>query len=397
MKSMLVIKTILLLCRILDRPIHGQYEALLMSELYHNDEKAFKNFTRLPTEMYDEVLSRIETRLKKKDTRWRDSLPAGLKLAVVLRHIATGDSYKTLMYGFRVSDSAISKFLPSVLRAIIEEYAEEVIDTPTTPEEWMELEDTMRNVWQVPHSFGGIDGKHVRLFSPKKSGSLYHNYKGFCSIVLLAFVDGNLRFRWIDVGANGSCSDTQIFNDSELNECIQDGTVGFPEPDPLPGDTEDMPYFLLGDDIFGLKSWMMKPIPGKVLSREERIYNYRISRGRRVVENAFGVLAHIFQILLKPIAQDVDTAQLIVMCCVVLHNLMRIRYPTSQNKALDKFGPNGNVSPGEWRKQVNWSDKQKLKAEKGNRDLKEAKIQRLTLVKYFNSSVGSVPWQEKMV
>ena len=388
---------IYLCSRLLDRNIHGQYEALL-KELRANDKTEFKKFTRLPTEMFDEILVRIKHRIQKKDTWMREALSPGLKLAIVLRHIATGDSLQTLMYGFRVSDSAIAKFLPVVLKAIIDEYAEEAIDTPSTPEEWLELEKLMRTKHQVPHSFGGLDGKHCRLaVCPSNSGSLYYNYKGFYSFVLLALVDGLLRFRWIDVGANGACSDTQILNNSELFENIENNTIGFPEPSPLPGDNENMPYFILGDEIFGLKPWLMKPIPGKLTNKEEQIYNYRISRGRRVAENGFGVLANRFRILLKGLHHNVETAQLVVTTCVVLHNLMRLRYPTDQARVADTFGPNGREVPGRWRREVNWSEKQKLTNEKGNRDLKMAKLQRLTLQKYFNSSIGAVPWQDKMV
>ena len=64
---------------------------------------------------------------------------------------------------------------------------------------------------------------------------------------LLALVDAQYKLLWVDVGAMGSAGDANVFNHSELRACIDDETIGFPQPDPLPGDDADMPYFLVGD------------------------------------------------------------------------------------------------------------------------------------------------------
>jgi len=97
----------------------------------------------------------------------------------------------------------------------------------------------------------------------------------------------------------GSSSDAHIYNESEFKEDQQNNDIaGFPEPDPLSGDTQDVPYFLVGDDAFGLRTYMMKPYANRDMTREQRIFNYRLSRARRVVENTFGILANRFQVLL---------------------------------------------------------------------------------------------------
>ena len=54
-----------------------------------------------------------------------------------------------------------------------------------------------------------------------------------------------------------------------------------------------------GDDAFGLRPYMMKPYGSRGLDDEQRIFNYRLSMARRVVENAFGIMANHFQVLMS--------------------------------------------------------------------------------------------------
>ena len=143
---------------------------------------------------------------------------------------------------------------------------------------------------------------------PKNGGSLYFNCKGFHSIIFLALVDAKYKFLWVDVGTNGSSSDAQIFNDCDFSlrhYC----TLDVPDAEPLPGDDRDMPYFLIGDDTFSLRTWLMKPFSARGLPDEERIYNYRLSHARRVVENAFGIMAdcYLYCIGLLHVAQHHET------------------------------------------------------------------------------------------
>ncbi len=108
----------------------------------------------------------------------------------------------------------------------------------------------------------------------------------------------------------------RFLNQCELKEAIKDGIIGFPPEDPLPKDDRPMPYFILGDDAFALKTWLMKPFSQSNMTNEQRIFNYRLSPGRRIVENAFGILANCFQYLLSPLRQEPETLKSIVLACV---------------------------------------------------------------------------------
>ena len=194
---------------------------------------------------------------------------------------------------------------------------------PTDPEDWKKIEERFRHRWNVPHEVGAIDGKHIAIKKPKKSGSEYFNYKGYFSLVLLAFVNADYKFLWVNMGASGVSSDAKIFKCSKLKRRIENGTLGIPPPEPLGPGGQDLHYFLLGDDAFVLMPWLMKLYSRRQLTREERIANYRISRGRSVVENLFGILVKRFRVLLTTMEQRQKVVRDIVLTFVVLHNMLR--------------------------------------------------------------------------
>ena len=209
---------------------------------------------------------------------------------------------------------------------------------PTSPEDWLEVESIFCQRWNIPYALDALDGKHIPIRCPRRGGSLYHNYKGFHSIVLLALVDGDYKFLWVDLGAARSSYDAQIFKHSHLRHKIEDGTIGFPESESLVDDGLKVHYFILGDDAFSLKLWLMKPYSIRGMDLNQRVFNYRFSQGRWVVENTFWILMSRFRIFQRPMQQEPPVLVRVVMACLVLHNLLRMRYPTGQR---DDFGADG--------------------------------------------------------
>jgi len=108
-----------------------------------------------------------------------------------------------------------------------------------------------------------------------------------------------------------------------------------------------------------LRPTMMKPFTLRGLTTEERIFNCRLSRARKVVENAFGILANRFQVMSSTMQHQVSTVKLIVKTCLILHNLMRIKYPSLQNQQLEKAqDESDDLVPGAWREGRNMEDTQ---------------------------------------
>ncbi len=90
----------------------------------------------------------------------------------------------------------------------------------------------------------------------------------------------------------------------------------------MTNENEATPFFLVSDDAFALKTWLMKPYSRQGLKEEERIFNYRISKVRRVVENFFGFLVQVWRCLLKTLEVKASKAVQVILTCCVLHNLL---------------------------------------------------------------------------
>lgn len=201
---------------------------------------------------------------------------------------------------------------------------------PSTASEWKSVANGFLNRWQFPHTLGAIDGKHIRIKAPAHSGSDFYNYKGFFSIVLLAVVDCSSRFIYIDVGGNGRASDVVLLKNSSLYAGIRNGSFDIPPDEPLPGQVAKTSYYFIGDDIFGLDYNMMKAYNrNSKLTTAQEIFNYRLSRSRMPVEMAFGRLASRFRVFHRPLEVDLNTCDLVVKACCILHNFLTkpVSYP----------------------------------------------------------------------
>ncbi|XP_039281609.1 uncharacterized protein LOC120350804 [Nilaparvata lugens] len=81
---------------------------------------SFKNFVRMTSEDFEYITLMIGHKISKMDTNYRKAISVTEKLAVTLRFLATGDSYTSLSYLFKISKSTISLFVPEVCEALID-------------------------------------------------------------------------------------------------------------------------------------------------------------------------------------------------------------------------------------------------------------------------------------
>lgn len=124
-----------------------------------------------------------------------------------------------------------------------------------------------------------------------------HNYNycyvGDNSVVLLAVFDPDYECLRANVGANGRASDASKWKTCAMKLALSSDAnpLNLPSLKPLPGRSQKVPFVLTWDDAFSLTTFLMKPFPQTGLTNEQRIFNYRLSRMRRISESGFGILA----------------------------------------------------------------------------------------------------------
>ena len=105
-----------------------------------------------------------------------------------------------------------------------------------------------------------MDGKHIAIRPPPNLGSYYFNYKWTFRLVLLAVVDADYKFFYVDVGCNDRISDRGVLRNSSLYTAMERNCLNTPEVEPLPERSMLVPFAFLADDAFPLKSYIQKTI-----------------------------------------------------------------------------------------------------------------------------------------
>ena len=122
--------------------------------------------------------------------------------------------------------------------------------------------------------------------------------------------DTSYNFSLVDIGQYGSTNDSSLLNSSDMGQALEDGSISLSEPEHLPGcSLPHLPYYLVGDEIFALKPWLLRPYPAKNVEEDESIFNYRLLRARRVIKNCFGILGARWRIFRRAIQTKVETVQ----------------------------------------------------------------------------------------
>lgn len=103
------------------------------------------------------------------------------------------------------------------------------------------------------------------------------------------------------MGDCGRTSDGGVYVRSDLGRRMESKTLHEPPSTSLPGAAHlgDVPFVMVGDAAFPLKPYLMRPYPGQ--NHQKRIFNYRLSRARMVVENGFGILPSRWRIFHRKI------------------------------------------------------------------------------------------------
>lgn len=244
---------------------------------------------------------------------------------------------------------------------------------------WRAAADKFTIKTDFPNCLGAVDGKHIRIQKPNQSGSLFFNYKQHFSVILIAVVDADYCFISVDIGSYGSVSDSNVFQHSNFGRKLEMGQLHIPENRQLPNNNGScMQFVFVGDEAFALSKHVLRPYGQKNLSVAKRIFNYILTRARRMVECAFGILASKWRIFHRPLDVQMDFCDSIIKASCILHNYVRQKdgvhfEDTLYECSLSSVTPN-NV-----------------------RGSRSGTTTRDYFTKYFTSPQGSIPWQYEKI
>jgi len=155
----------------------------------------------------------------------------------------------------------------------------------------------------------------------QKLGHCFTTTNNFFSVILQGVADSESRLIFIDIGPYGKQSDGGTFSASTLCHFLENSESTLPKPARFEGSGMEVPFLILGDEAYPLKTYLMKHFTRKYFSCEERVINYKLSRARRGVEYAFGILTAKWRLLNKATKTKVSKAERIVKCICLLHNI----------------------------------------------------------------------------
>ncbi|XP_018404615.1 PREDICTED: uncharacterized protein LOC108781197 [Cyphomyrmex costatus] len=348
----------------------------------------------MSVEQFNYLLSMVEPYLQKFSKRTPH--PPGLRLALTLSFLAHGDSVSTIARGFRIGKSTAYKIIIETCN-VIWTVLQPIYLTKPTAESWKHIAKNFYQIWNFPNCIGAVDGKHIQIQRPPRTESLYFNYKQFFSIVLMAAADAEYKFTWVDIGDYGSMSDGGVWAESAFGSALEKDSVDLPLPCLLPNSEITYPHFFVGDEAFPLKKYMMRPYSKKDLGNPERIFNYRLSRARRVIENAFGILTTKWRILRRFLCCSAENAEIIVKALICLHNFLLTKEGDIGRRycpnGLIDYEVNGIVHPGAWRTENTSQNVHELRRTGSNNAGRAIINLRNVLRDYVNSKEGEVEWQ----
>lgn len=252
-------------------------------------------------------------------------------------------------------------------------------------------------MWQFNHCVGSMDGKHVLIKKPANSASSYFNYKKTFSVILFAIVNAKYEFMYVKTGINGSVSDSEVLKNTSFYKKLTSGNLNLPGPQLLPGTDTLAPYVFLGDGAFAIEENIMKPFKhNQLLTYNKRIFNYRLSRARRVVENAFGILSSRFRIFYKPIQLSLKNADSVIVATCYLHNYLRRKSPNYiTNSSLDYEDiENGTFHEADWHLENHFLPLERRNPHSVKK--KTGEKVRQNFIEYFNGE-GNVSFQDRMI
>ncbi|KAJ8896392.1 hypothetical protein PR048_001736 [Dryococelus australis] len=242
--------------------MQGRFKFGAFNTLFDNlreDDAKQMNFYRTSREIFDKLLALLYDHLKHEDTnKWNFISPPEM-LPVTLRYLAKWNTFTDLHYSFRLG---------------------------------------IKTLWQISRFVLGPS-------TTSTSESLSHRTVDQCySLVLMAVVDTNYDFMYVDGGAYGKDCDS-----------IAGKTLNIPSPKPLPDTGEELSSMFIGDEAFALHSNFLRPYGGREV-------DHFVTRARRFTECAFAMMSNKWKIFHQPLNISTGLAVDTVKACCIVQNFI---------------------------------------------------------------------------
>ena len=242
------------------RRLDGEFFRLVL-RLRQLDPERHHTYFRMSVAKFDDLLLRITPHIQHANNH-SDPVSPAERLAVTLRYLAHGHSHQSIATVFLLGVSTVCAIVHEVCRAIWMTLKDEFVAFPTGAQ-WERQKAEFWHDWNFPNCVGAIDGKHVEIEAPARSGSAYFNYKGYFSFILMAACDAKYRFTYIDVGSYGRDSDAGVFGRSTFGTQLVQGELPLPLPARLPGSGVIAPHVFVADEAFPTRVNLMTPYGGE--------------------------------------------------------------------------------------------------------------------------------------
>ena len=274
---------------------------------------------RMTYETFSMLVNQLRPYICKQDTKFRLAVTVEERVAITVWRLATNAEYRTLSALFGVGMSTICTIVLETCLAISKHIMPLYVKIPTDCK-LTETVNGFKTRWGFPQVAGAIDGSHIPIIRPSESATDYYNRKCFHSIIIQGVVDYQGQFIDAYIGWPGKLHDARVFYNSSFYNKGRQGAL-FPQQ-PVNIEGTDIPLLILGDPAYPLLPWLMKPYTDSPsITDAQKHFNYRQSRARMVVENAFGRLKGRWRCLLKRMDCQLTNVPIIVASCVTLHNI----------------------------------------------------------------------------
>lgn len=212
-----------------------------------------------------------------------------------------------------------------VTRLLATKLYPEFIQIPVSRRRLVEVTQGFQEVTSLHNICGAMDGTAVRLHKLPQdmiNPSMYYSRQGFPAILLQVVADHRKIFWDVCVKAPGGFDDATHFRDSLLYNRLISGDIVWDKAVTVRG--QHVRPYIIGDWCYPLLSFLLTPFSwNRTGSPAQNTFDEALMKGRKMVEEAIGLLKGRWKIL-----QDLNVGlnhapQTIVACCV-LHNLCQI-------------------------------------------------------------------------